>query len=383
MPGLVLRNLPGELTPHPLKWLNCTVLSDRIPYYILDLLQLTPSVQVEGLGRFEAIFHSAKTDDRQSTMMPPHVEGAFSPDDTAPGELLESFIHYTSGNLPESPKKAIADFVKSVRKGTDEGEAFVIDTFGTFVKSSSGHLRFTPDWDAFNIAFKGLESVALKTDQSESPVVVPLTPPEPYVPKPIEFIDETTEGDAADEAAAAASLAAVEQSKVEFEKNLDRADPSNSRTWWLLLMTAIVLIAILCVYLTWDIMHNRSRLNELRQAYADTTEIAPPANVPPETSEEDPVQVPEENQVNDTKEPEAPVLSTDNASKCYIIVGAFGDPANVSKMVARLEHMQYTVKQIEGRTLTKVGVETVCDQAELQRTLNALRSSVNPESWIY
>ncbi len=366
-----------------MNWLNCTVLSDRIPYYILDLLQLTPSVQVEGLGRFEAIFHSAKMDERQSALVPPHVEGAFSADDTAPGELLESFIRYTSGEQSESPKKAIADFVKSVKKGTAEGEPFAIETFGTFVKSSSGHLRFTPDWDAFNIAFNGLESVELKPESSKSPVMVPLTPPEPYVRKSIEFADEETKQEADDGAAAAASIAAVEQSKVEFEKNLNRADPSNSKIWWLLLMTAIVLIAILCVYLTWDIMHNRSRLNELRQAYADTTEIAPPASEQPESPEEVPVQEPQENQEVNVQEPETPVVPDDNTSKCYIIVEAFGDPANVARMVARLEGMQYTVRQFSGRTLTKVGVESGCGQEELQRRLNELRSTVNPESWIY
>lgn len=38
------------------------MLSDKVPYYILDLLQQAPSVYVEGLGRFEAIFHPALID---------------------------------------------------------------------------------------------------------------------------------------------------------------------------------------------------------------------------------------------------------------------------------------------------------------------------------
>ncbi len=358
------------------------MLSERIPYYILDLLQLTPVVSVEGLGRFEAIFHSAKVDSARSVIEPPHIEGSFSANQEDANDTLEAFIRYTSGDQAGDPKKAIAEFVKSVLKQTKDGSPFLIDRFGTFVEADQGGLRFTPDWDAFNISFSGLESVEIKPSKKEIPAFVPLTPPSPYVPKytPSQVTEEVQDDD--NDEAAAASIAVVNQTKEAFERDLDKMDPSNSRLWWVMLTTAIILIAILCVYLIWDIMSNRERLNELRQAHADTTMTTPliadsivQADVPSDSLPD--TDVPATN----TNTPDEGI--TADEPPCYIVVGAFGDPENVTKMVDRLQSMSYTVEEIKGRTLTKVAIRTSCDQRKLQQLLDEVRSSVNPEAWIY
>lgn len=369
----------GRLTGHPLNWLNCTVLSEHIPYYILDLLQLTPSVYVEGLGRFEAIFHSAQVDSTKTKITPPHIEAAFDAEEGEPNETLEAFIRYTSGEQAGSPKEAIADFVHSVFSNTEDGSPYLIEKFGTFVKSDSGKLRFTPDWDAFNISFSGLESIELKPATATIPEVLPFVPPAPYMPRPSATEVVAVEQEAGDEIAAAASIATVAQTKEAFEKDLDKLDPSNSKLWWIMLTTAICLIAILCVYLTWDIMTNRKKLNELRQAQVDTTitdSIKDDQVIKSDTAINDPA-----NQDTNTNPPKE--IPVEDGPPCYIVVGAFGDPVNVDKMTERLQAMNYTVEKMQGRTLTKVAVRASCDQDKLQLLLNELRSSVNPESWIY
>ena len=73
----------------------------------------------------------------------------------------------------------------------------------------------------------------------------------------------------------------------------------------------------------------------------------------------------------------------DEGPQCYIVVGAFGDPANVTKMTARLQALNYTVEELQGRRLTKVAVRTSCERGNLKKVLSELRSSVNPEAWIY
>lgn len=372
----------GRLTGHPSNWLNCTVLSERIPYYILDLLQLTPSVHVPGLGRFEAIFHSAQVDVSRTKIAPPHIEASFNPDEQEDNETLEAFIRYTSGENAGSPKEAIAGFVRSVFKQTAGGSPYEIEHFGTFVQSAEGKIRFTPDWDAFNISFNGLESLELKPNTAPATQFVPLTPPAPYIPKQVSAEVSSEEQEEGAEQAAAASIAAVAQSKEAFQKDLDKIDPSNSRLWWIMLTTAICLIAILCVYLTWDIMTNKKRLDELKQARVDTALTMPikPDQIPTTDTSTDSHTAQD---IPDSVTTPATDISDQTGPPCYIIVGAFGDPANVEKMVARLQTMQYTVEQIKGRTLTKVAIRTSCDQAELQRLLNEVRTSVNPESWIY
>jgi hypothetical protein len=156
------------------------VLSDQVPYFILDLLQQTPSIHVKGLGRFEAIFHPAVMDVPGSRIKPPYVQPAFNEQATDEDSLLATYIHYTNGAAQEDIEQAIAAFVERVKEHVERNDHYVIDQFGSFSKSSMGSLRFTPDWDAFNLSFSGLEVIDLH------PTVEPIkiSPPvvEPYVP---------------------------------------------------------------------------------------------------------------------------------------------------------------------------------------------------------
>ncbi len=360
------------------------MLSERIPYYILDLLQLTPSVYVEGLGRFEAIFHSAQFDTTRTKIEPPHIEATFNTDENDGNETLEAFIHYTLGDQAGSPKEAIASFVKTVWKQTDDDSAYAVDKFGTFVRSNQGNIRFTPDWDAFNIAFSGLESLELKSIGQQQPSVVPLTPPTPYVPKSTPAEVDTKLEHMQEQEAAEASIAAVDKSKDAFEKNLDRIDQSTTRLWWIILSSAILLIAVLCIYLAWDIMINQNRLNDLKKTLSDTTITVPnnydTSSVTKSNTDSLPGKTATDN-ADSVKASGQNIKETD--PPCFIVVGAFGDPANVTKMEERLRSLGYVVELFKGRILTKVAIRTSCDQSNLNKVLNDVRSSINPESWIY
>ena len=90
------------------------MLSDKVPYYILDLLQQAPSVYVEGLGRFEVIFHPALIDLPNARIKPPYIEPDFKDNPEAPNEILANYIRYVSGPEIGSPEKAIAEFVTTV-----------------------------------------------------------------------------------------------------------------------------------------------------------------------------------------------------------------------------------------------------------------------------
>ncbi|HQW04049.1 MAG TPA: SPOR domain-containing protein, partial [Saprospiraceae bacterium] len=72
-----------------------------------------------------------------------------------------------------------------------------------------------------------------------------------------------------------------------------------------------------------------------------------------------------------------------NSSPCYVVVGAFTDPTNISKMVDRLTSLGYESELLKGGSLTRVAIRSSCDQEALQKLLNDARSSINPESWIY
>lgn len=360
------------------------MLSDKVPYYILDLLQQAPSVYVEGLGRFEAIFHPALIDLPNARIKPPYVEPDFKDNPEAPSETLAEYIRYVSGPEIGSAEKAIAEFVSMVQENTLDGKTYLIEKFGTFSRSSFGNIRFTPDWDAFNLSFSGLEVLDLrKTEEVKTvtPVFVPPpvtlevpsynTEPVSYTPaEPIVASEDSTE----------TISSTPDEEQLRHQENIDE---STSRLWWIILTSALVLIAVLCAYLAWDIISNRNKLNDLNQVYQDTSATSrvddPLTTIDSTGSGNEPV-------VTDTSAEVIPPpenIKQPDSSPCYIVVGAFTDPANISKMVDRLTSLGYESELIKGGTLTRVAIRSSCDQETLQKLLNDTRSTINPESWIY
>ncbi len=364
------------------------MLSDKVPYYILDLLQQVPSVYLEGLGRFEAIFHPAVIDLPEAQIKPPYIEPNFRDDEEVPNHTLEAYITYASGPEIGSPKDAIEEFVRKVHEHTADGQTYPIEKFGTFSRSALGNIRFTPDWDAFNLSFSGLEVLDVKP---AAPVFT--YPSSPYTPPPVEIVSspvaiEITPVTTQDLPIEKTDPTHTEAPQPEPQKGSDRMsiEESTSRLWWIILTSALVLIAVLCAYLAWDIISNRKKLNDLKQIYPDTitatrnNETAPPAIDSTQIVDEDSLVsqevVPEPVPV-EAESPEA------ESSPCYVVVGAFTDPVNITKMVERLAALGYTAEEIKGGSLTRVAIRTSCGQDSLQKLLNEARSSINPEAWIY
>lgn len=360
------------------------MLSDKVPYYILDLLQQAPSVYVEGLGRFEAIFHPALIDLPNSRIKPPYVEPDFTDNPEAPNETLANYIRYVSGPEIGSPEKAIAEFVSTVHESTMDGKTYLIEKFGTFSRSSLGNIRFTPDWDAFNLSFSGLEVLDLtKTDEVKSPTPVLVPPPVTYdftpdIKEPVSYIP-------------AEPISGIEEIKETTPSTPDEVhirhqesiDESTSRLWWIILTSALVLIAVLCAYLAWDIISNRNRLNDLKQVYQDssaTTRIDDPITTIDTTNTEN---IPITTDTSTSEIPPPENIQQLIVTPCYVVVGAFTDPTNVSRMVGRLTSLGYESELLKGGSLTRVAIRSSCDQESLQKLLNDARSSINPESWIY
>ncbi|MGB4818721.1 MAG: SPOR domain-containing protein [Saprospiraceae bacterium] len=360
------------------------MLSDKVPYYILDLLQQAPSVYVEGLGRFEAIFHPALIDLPNSRIKPPYVEPDFKDDPEAPNETLANYIRYVSGPEIGSPEKAIAEFVSTVHENTLDGKTYLIEKFGTFSRSSLGNIRFTPDWDAFNLSFSGLEVLDLrKTEEVKTTTPVFVPPPVTYdftpeIKEPVSYVpvEPTTVN--------AVTIEVAPSPPTEEQiRHQERIDESTSRLWWIILTSALVLIAVLCAYLAWDIISNRNRLNDLTQVYQDTSatiRIDEPINTTDTTNTEN---IPVNTDTSSGEIPPAENTQQPTSSPCYVVVGAFTDPANISKMVDRLTSLGYVSELLKGGSLTRVAIRSSCDQEALQKLLNDARSSINPESWIY
>lgn len=363
------------------------MLSDKVPYYILDLLQQVPSVYVDGLGRFEAIFHPALIEMPEYRIKPPYVEPGFRDDQEKPSETLAAYIRYVSGTTLGSPEEAIEEFVRTVRRHTENDEIYPIEKFGTFSKTALGNIRFTPDWDAFNLSFSGLEILDLKPPVEDVDAGTNYKPPaytEPYNPPVFTSPVISPAVDSSQEL----EVPRENDQQASTEESLghqDRIDETTSRLWWIILTSALVLIAVLCAYLAWDILSNRQRLNDLKPINQDTLTSTPITEVPTpvDTSNTAAGEVPVTNEVDTNQQSPVGETPSTNSSPCYVVVGAFSDAANVTRMVDRLTGLGYTAEQIKGGSLIRVAIRSSCDQDSLQKLLNEARTSINPESWIY
>ncbi len=357
------------------------MLSDQVPYFILDLLQQTPVVYVKGLGRFEAIFHPAVMDLPGSRIKPPYIQPEFNEQNLEEDSLLVTYIHYAIGADKEDIDKAIAGFVDKVKDHVERNDHYVVDQFGSFSKSTAGGLRFTPDWDAFNLSFSGLEVIDLHP-VVETPVVKPFVS-EPYVP-PAPIVTPEVIVPFKEEIAPEPVKPEIIEPKHEVG-----IDETTSRLWWMILGSALVLITVLCAYLAWDILSNRKKLNELVTVRPDTTAVETITSSPPITDttpiEQEPT-TPQDTEKENIPVQEPPKNQTpqepDN-SFCYVVVGAFKDASNISKMEERVINMGYEAEKIQGGSLTRVAIRTSCDKQVLQQTLNDARAKLNPEAWIY
>ncbi len=365
------------------------MLSDQVPYYILDLLQQVPGVDIAGLGRFEAIFHPAVVDAAAAKIRPPHVRPDFKTEALSDDTLLESYMHYACGAEKAVAQSAIREFVRKVTEATGDGKVFTIDHFGTFSKNELDVLRFTPDWDAFNLSFRGLEVIDLAPPRLPEKKVFPETEwtPEPQA-QPEKPDYSAIHEPVAEEIKLTREDLHLPAPAHEFHEN-------TSRLWWMILISALVLITILCAYLAWDILSNRDKLNELKQTYPDTlasSRIKPS----PQIQESTPIEVipvpVEEPETTSATTPEhvrpAKPAPEENAvvpdeKGCFIVVGAFTDPANVTRMMNRLATLGFVAEEISGGRLTRVAIRSSCEKETLQKTLNEARNTVNPEAWIY
>ena len=363
------------------------MLSEKVPYFIVDLLQQVPFVYVQGLGRFEAIFHPATVDLPQDRIKPPYIEPDFSIDGESSDEILAAYMHYVSGISKPAAEESIREFVEKIRANTEEGKTYPIEKFGTFSTSGAGNLRFTPDWDAFNLSFSGLETLNISPQIHQHkpiPEFKPILPQRPIEPEPISLPIQPNVVEIKNEP----EVVLEEVPTIDKEKGTHghvAIDEHTSRLWWMILTSALILIAVLCAYLAWDIISNRNRLNDLKQIYPDSSAISSSEDslniqdTTPLDVQNIPIEEPVVNEDSNTTD----VTKNEITNPCFVVVGAFSDPENVAKMVSRLESGGYAVEKINGGALTKVAIKTSCDPTELQKVLNDARSSINPEAWIY
>jgi hypothetical protein len=346
----------------------------KVPYYILDLIQQVPFVEVPGLGRFEAVLHPAVIDEAAAEALPPRMEAVFHTEGHGDRDLLSAYVAFASGITEGEAHEAILTFADEVARHTLDGATYEIIRFGTFFRNAEDKIRFTPDWEAFNLSFNGLQPVPL-------PQAVPATitsGPRPEIePRPAEA-ERRPEPQPLAPIAAATSQPASPVARED-----DEAPDASVRMWWGILMAAIFLIAVLCAYLAWDILSHRDALLNATSLPAPMTELPVV-----DTLGEDTVATAQQDTVA-LEVTDIPVTSPANSPTaepekgCYVVVGAFADTLNVERMESRLSEMGYAFERLPGRSIIRVAIRSSCDPVALQNVLDDARARISDQAWIY
>lgn len=323
------------------------------------------------------------------------MQADFIPDVESETDILPAYMHYVSGIDINEAKESIHLFVNDVLFQLETGEPYSINKFGTFSKSPTDVLHFTPDWDAFNLSFNGLEVIDLHPQQVSIPTPVIEKPVVP-VPENVDYPSKEviTEPDETKITAQPVEINNIVQPPVEeiLSETSERTTPvlpdineSTTRLAWGILTSSLILITVLCAYLAWDIISDRQRINERVQLHPDTLAITNEFDIPVkmDTANAHTPPVAETPPVEKVDTTEKPIVQESTEPPCFVVVGAFTNQENVNKMMDRLRGLGYTPEKIAGRTLTRVAISTSCDKDNLQKVLSEARASVNPEAWIY
>ena len=362
--------------------------SDKVPYYILDLLQQVPSVFVPGLGRFDAIFHPAVIDMDQARIHPPRMEATFSHEGQDETFLLPAYMKYVSGIDKDTALGFVHEFVTNIHDRLEQDEPYEVDKFGVFSKSSSGVIHFTPDWDAFNLSFRGLETMDLQALSPDSRSEISKPQGESLADVPLLVEDRSTDVTPSESSWVTDREPETPETEIVPQPVSDNViSDSTSRLWWMILATALLLITVLCAYLAWDILSNRDTINQYTAITNESLSNSSPDVIITDTLEF----IEEEIPPTDTQPNELPpaepiaesVTEPADTPMCHVVVGAFTNPDNVARMEGRLKEMGYSSELIGGGALTRVAIRTSCEKDSLQKTLKDARASINPEAWIY
>lgn len=361
-----------------------------MPYFILDLIQQVPIVEVPNLGRFEAVLDPAVIDIHRAQAYPPQLRTRFHPGEIEDAQLLAAYMQYASGMELTDARQAIDDFVIQVHQKSKDLGTYSISGFGTFTYSGDDALRFTPDWDAFNVSFNGLKSfhipVTVEEEVTEQEVTFAESPQENY-----SGLSDTRPSDDSESNVPVPPYDVTEPQTTtspphDLHETVENENDSVSvNLWWGILISALLLISFLCAYLAYDIITNRDRVPSFLDEPVVNTEIDTQTNhnsedaeiIKADTGTSDPNH---NNTDEETQQLSQPIF---DSSLCYIIVGAFSDIDNIIRMEESLAKAGMKSVRLPGANFTRIGIPTSCDPAEKMQTLEKAKSEITPQAWIY
>lgn len=378
-------------------------MSSIVPYYILTLLGRQDSVRIPGIGVLSRHRHAARLDDEQRRIFPPRAEASFEASETTGNQLLAGFISYKTGLDQSQANGLVREFADQIRDQVAKGQAAEFPGFGTFV-SKDGKLGFNANDKSINFEYDGLENLTLPRPVPAGKVA------KEDVAGVQQMVENPEESAFRDESAGIPP---------------DQKPGKRRRRVPLFVIMAVGLFTAVCALAYWQYLRqgphdapvadtgNEVQMTDTvdRETQTDTstqlsvaqddtgphftdtvegsgfTDPTEPYNIvsPEDTAHALPPDTAEVPVRTDTaqRSAEEELNITDTAGmRCVVIVGAFGVPSNVDRMVLRLRDMGYDPVTIPVGQLMQVGVPQVCGSTALSELKRVMRTHVEQDAWV-
>lgn len=361
-----------------------------IPYYILMLLEMEGQVRVPGIGRLTQSRVPARLRQGNGLIDPPQAGAYLEVSTIQKGKLLERYITYQSGARRKEARQAIAQFGQHIVKEIERSGFAHFPSFGTFSRVN-GQIVFEPAAEVVNARYYGLQPVEILRDPSTAPQ--PTAQPAEQ-PKHVSQVSP--------EVLPAAEPAPKVVQETPVAQRQRRAVP-------VLLIALVALVLATCVFafvqykmkqqaLAEQALFNRSPVSERVEVPVEkdaqgeqATAEDSAASVLPESEDVESSgqhEAPSSEEATPADTPESPAHETDTEAEadpalpCLIVIGAFGQQANVDRMVTRLQELGWSAVTMPRGELTVVGVPVVCRGTAMQADLSRLRTEVEAQAWL-
>lgn len=313
--------------------------------YIGELLYHHDAVAVPGLGTFVNAYRPAEIDQVKGELHPPGKGATFNPNLVTDDGLLVNILQNRHQLDLDTAKATLQQYAEELKAALERQEIIDFPEVGRLYQDYENNLQFLPDHNNFSLEAYGLPTV------DAYPVARPrsTTPPPPV----------TTSKSGAHRTANYALIGAIA------------------------LGTVVILVA--GYFLLFD--HTRPAEEALLPVPTSRVNVSPSNEATDSMAEEQT----DTGRVSSSPKAESPAAEEDwdsekptsapGQKRLVIIIGAFGDKSNVTRLVDDIYDAGYEPYTEQSGSLTKVGVQRAyTEPQEVEQTLNDVRNRFNSDA---
>lgn len=322
-----------------------------IGHHIGSLLYENEAVALPGLGSFKATYQPAVIDQVQGELHPPGKTLAFNSNLVGDDGLLVGMLQQQYDLSVADAAQMLEGYVNEIKDAIERREIVVFPKVGRLYKDYENNLQFLPDGNNFDTASYGLPTVSFyPVARSARPQPVKEAPKKKAVRMPIS---------SSKQAANNGLIAAIG--------------------------AAAIVVGVAVYFLIFGVGQDQEQA--MQPVPTSRVNVRPGDEEPPAVQDDSAASVqeetgafPEEPAASDTEQ----ATPTPGQQSYVIIVGVFGDPDNVKKLIDDIYDAGYEPYTEKAGSLTRVGVQrTYRSEAEIEAAIADVRKRFTKDAKLY